>query len=77
MLYTQMLGLRMLCVILSQTWRPVTVEGLQHNPVLHSERPKLYTILAFLSAVGLKESQKNFHSLRASLPSDTACEWIV
>ena len=27
--------------------------------LLHSERPKLYTILAFLSALGLKEQRKN------------------
>ena len=28
--------------------------GIQFFTLLHSERPKLYTILAFLSAVGLK-----------------------
>ena len=30
--------------------------------LLHSERPKLYTILAFLSAIGLKKSQ-NYHQI--------------
>ena len=28
--------------------------------LLHSERPKLYTILAFLSAMGLKRSRRFF-----------------
>ena len=28
--------------------------------LLHSERPKLYTILAFLSAIGLKRNTENF-----------------
>ena len=32
-------------------------EGLN---LLHSERPKLYTILAFLSAVGLNQSFNKF-----------------
>ena len=27
------------------------------NPILHSERPKLYTILAFLSAIGLTQQK--------------------
>ena len=33
----------------------VLLNGVQLLTLLHSERPKLYTILAFLSAVGLKE----------------------
>ena len=31
-----------------------------HLTLLHSERPKLYAILAFLSAVGLKDLQTIF-----------------
>ena len=32
--------------------------------VFHSERPKLYTILAFLSAIGLIDGQVNFTVVR-------------
>ena len=41
--------------------RDIANDGKQHmvlksfNPILHSERPKLYTILAFLSAIGLTQ----------------------
>ena len=28
------------------------------NPILHSERPKLHTILAFLGAIGLREYEQ-------------------
>ena len=33
------------------------LHGCQFLTPLHSDRPKLYTILAFLSAIGLKESR--------------------
>ena len=34
--------------------------------LLHSERPKLYTILAFLSAIGLKADYACFYILHMS-----------
>ena len=33
------------------------------NPILHSERPKLHTILAFLSAIGLNADNLKFEAL--------------
>ena len=36
--------------------------------ILHSERPKLYTILAFLSALGLKSEKQGLELVRVAAP---------
>ena len=42
------------CLTVTNIFRSITLT------LLHSERPKLYTILAFLSAIGLKKRLKGF-----------------
>ena len=39
--------------------------GVNSLTLLHSERPKLYTILAFLSAIGLRKEFVQIYSLRS------------
>ena len=52
--------------------------GVGHTSLtlLHSERPKLHTILAFLSAIGLKFYLKFFFFLMGKALSDKlSCMW--
>ena len=41
--------------------------------LLHSERPKLYTILAFLSAIGLRQHPAKTSSFKNFVPACSAC----
>ena len=54
--------LLMLCVSYWSSMDMYQMAPLYNSPaltLLHSERPKLYTILAFLSAIGLMVNQLN------------------
>ena len=45
--------------------------------LLHSERPKLYAILVFLSAVGLKFNVKVFHMMGKVLSGNLSCTQTI
>ena len=53
-------------VLLSNWW--LGCSSIAHLTLLHSERPKLYTILAFLSAVGLNQAAQLYRLVVLSIP---------